>query len=153
MPDAAPPVPSRRPAIGVSVACWRAGEVLVVQRGRPPLQGMWSLPGGHVEYGEAIRAAAARELSEETGIEADIVGIVDALDVMVPGLGAAAGEPPAHHFVLAVFAARWRTGEPVAGDDAAVALFLPPDEALALDLTPGASAVITASRALVGDDG
>jgi 8-oxo-dGTP diphosphatase len=153
MPDAAPPAPPRRPAIGVSVACWRAGEVLVVQRGRPPLQGMWSLPGGHVEYGEAIRAAAARELSEETGIEADIVGIVDALDVMVPRPGAAAAEPPAHHFVLAVFAARWRTGEPVAGDDAAVALFLAPDAALALDLTPGAADVIRASRGLVGDAG
>lgn len=153
MPDAAPPVPTRRPAIGVSVACWREGRVLVVQRGRPPLKGMWSLPGGHVEYGEAIRAAAARELAEETGIEADIVGIVDALDVMVAAPAAAADDPPAHHFVLAVYAARWRAGEPVAGDDAAVALFLPPDEALALDLTPGAAEVIRASRLLVGDAG
>lgn len=153
MPDAAPPVPTRRPAIGVSVACWRGGEVLVVQRGRPPLAGMWSLPGGHVEYGEAIRAAAARELAEETGIEADIVGIVDALDVMVAAPAAVAGDPPAHHFVLAVYAARWRAGEPVAGDDAAVALFLPADEALALDLTPGAAEVIRASRGLVGDAG
>lgn len=153
MPDAAPPVPTRRPAIGVSVACWRQGRVLLVQRGRPPLKGMWSLPGGHVEYGEAIRAAAARELAEETGIEADIVGIVDALDVMVAAPAAAADDPPAHHFVLAVYAARWRAGEPVAGDDAAVALFLPPDEALALDLTPGAAEVIRASRLLVGDAG
>jgi 8-oxo-dGTP diphosphatase len=153
MSEATPPSPPRRPAIGVSVACWRDGRVLVVQRGRPPLAGMWSLPGGHVEYGEAIRAAAARELAEETGVEADIVGIVDALDVMVPATAGGAGAPPAHHFVLAVYAARWRAGEPVAGDDAAVALFMAPDEALALDLTPGAGAVITASRALVGDAG
>lgn len=153
MPDDAPPAPPRRPAIGVSVACWRDGRVLVVQRGRPPLKGLWSLPGGHVEFGEAIRAAAARELAEETSVTADIVGIVDALDVLVAAPGARAEDPPAHHFVLAVYAARWRAGEPVAGDDAAVALFMDPEEALALELTPGAAAVITASRALVGDQG
>ncbi|HZB59337.1 MAG TPA: NUDIX domain-containing protein, partial [Actinomycetota bacterium] len=73
-------VPSR-PVVAVGlVALDRAGRLLLVERGNPPHKGRWSLPGGRVEGGETIAAAATRELAEETGLEAavgEIAGIVE----------------------------------------------------------------------------
>lgn len=53
-----------RPLLGVSVVVWHDDKVLLVKRGRPPRQGWWSLPGGLVEAGEELHAAALRELRE-----------------------------------------------------------------------------------------
>jgi 8-oxo-dGTP diphosphatase len=106
------PVPI--PAVGV--VCLRGGEVLLIRRGTPPRLGEWSLPGGRIEPGEGVRAAALRELREETGVEAELADLLDVVDGIFPG------EPP-RHYVLIDFAARWISGEPVAGDDAAEAAF------------------------------
>ena len=51
-------------------------EILIEKRGRPPYRGQYSLPGGHVEYGETVEQAALRELREETSITATLVGIL-----------------------------------------------------------------------------
>ena len=63
----------QRPLIGIGTVVLRpsAGgtDVLLVQRGRAPRVGEWSIPGGRQEWGETVRAAAAREVLEETGIE------------------------------------------------------------------------------------
>jgi 8-oxo-dGTP diphosphatase len=42
--------------------------VLLVRRGRPPLAGSWSLPGGRVEPGETLEQSVVREVREETGL-------------------------------------------------------------------------------------
>jgi 8-oxo-dGTP diphosphatase len=109
-----------RPAVGV--VCVRNDEVLLIQRGKPPREGEWSLPGGRIEWGEAAAAAALRELAEETGIKAELVGLIDVVD----GIFAArqSGEVWAH-YVLVDYAARWLSGEPTAGDDAKDARFVP----------------------------
>ena len=70
------------PKLGVSAAIWRDGKVLLAQRGKEPLKGVWSLPGGSVEHGEEIRKAALRELKEETGVDAELFGVVDVADVI-----------------------------------------------------------------------
>src|SRR3569832_520961 len=104
------------PVPAVGVVCLRGGpgawEVLLVRRGRAPRRGEW---------GESVEAAALRELGEETGVTAELAGLIEVVDGFFPGEG---GEPD-RHYVLIDFAARWVSGDPVAGDDAAEAAFHP----------------------------
>lgn len=111
------------PTPAVGVVCLRGDEVLLIRRGQPPRAGQWSLPGGRIEPGERAVEAALRELMEETGVSADILGLVDVVDGLFPADG--------RHYVLIDYAARWTAGEPRAGDDAVEAVFLPLDKALA----------------------
>lgn len=112
------PLPTPVPAVGV--VCLRGDSVLLIRRGTPPRQGEWSLPGGRIEPGERAVEAALRELHEETGVEAKITGLIDVVDGLFPEAG--------RHYVLIDYAARWVSGEPVAGDDALEARFVALDE-------------------------
>jgi len=100
------------------VVCFRGEEVLLIKRGKPPREGQWSIPGGRIESGEPASIAAMRELREETGVEAEFLGLIDVVDYLSPD----------RHYVLIDYAARWIGREPVAGDDAAAAKFVPIDE-------------------------
>ena len=111
---------TERPVPCAGVVCLRGGEVLLIRRGKPPRMGQWSIPGGRIECCETAVAAALRELKEETGVEAELLGLLDVVDHF--------GE--ATHLVLVDYAVRWTAGEPVAGDDAAEARFFPVAEAL-----------------------
>ena len=66
---------------GASIAVFKDRKVLLVKRARPPFAGLWSLPGGKREGQEGPREAARRELKEETGIEADVEGVVDLVKI------------------------------------------------------------------------
>lgn len=112
-----PPVPA------VGVVCLRGGEVLLIRRGTQPRIGEWSLPGGRIEPGERAVDAAMRELGEETGVVAELEGLLDVVDGFFP---------PDHHYVLIDYLVRWISGEPRAGDDAAEAAFHPLDVACEL---------------------
>ena len=63
-----------RPGVTADVVLLHSGakrqEVLLIRRLRPPYAGCWALPGGFVEQGETLVAAARRELYEETGLQA-----------------------------------------------------------------------------------
>jgi 8-oxo-dGTP diphosphatase len=107
------------PAVGVVVL--RGEEVLLVRRGTAPRVGQWSLPGGRIEWGETAEAAALRELKEETGVEVQLLGLIEVVDAVFTSR--TSGETT-RHYVLIDFAARWISGEPVAGDDAAEARFV-----------------------------
>ncbi|MFA4894516.1 NUDIX domain-containing protein, partial [Brevundimonas sp.] len=61
-------------------------------------------------------------LREETGVEAELIGLIDVVDGLFPEAG--------KHYVLIDYAALWVSGEPTAGDDAAEAVFVPFEEAL-----------------------
>ncbi len=93
----------------------------MVERGKGTLKGLWSLPGGHIEPGEAARAAALREVREEAGVEAELAGLLDIHEVVRRDKQ---GSLEAH-YLLVVFFGRWLGGEPKAGSDAAAARFVP----------------------------
>lgn len=130
------------PTPAVGVVCLRGDEVLLIRRGRPPRLGEWSLPGGRIEPGERAVDAALRELVEETGVTAEITGLVEVVDGLFPEADA--------HYVLIDYAARWVSGEPVAGDDAAEAAFVPAEEAMARVSWDETRRVIALARAMAG---
>ena len=116
------------PEVCVGAVVVDEGRLLLVRRGRPPGVGLWSVPGGRVEGGERLQDAVVREVAEETGLEVrcgELLGWVERI-----GDG--------HHFVILDFAASVVGGlGPVAGDDAAVAAFVPLGEVPALPLVEG----------------
>ena len=113
-----------RPILSVGAVVFRGDDVLLIRRGRPPFQGHWSIPGGKVEHGEAMRDAVLREVAEETSVTARVLGLIDAFDALPT-------EPGAPHFALIDFACEHVAGEPRAADDARDAAFVPLPEALA----------------------
>jgi 8-oxo-dGTP diphosphatase len=125
--------PPRSPVPAVGVVCLRGDAVLLIRRGTPPLLGAWSLPGGRIEWGERAMEAALRELAEETGVEAELLGLVEVADGLFDD----------RHYVLVEYAARWTAGEPRAGDDAADAAFHPLSELETLGLWSETVRVIT----------
>lgn len=135
------------PRAAVSAAVFRDGRVLIAQRSKPPLKGIWSLPGGHIEPGEKVRAAIERELAEETGIEADLEGIVDVADVI---LRHDDGSLRAQ-FVITVFYGVWRRGEACAGSDCLAVDWADPAALSKQPLTEGTVEIIErAARLLDG---
>ncbi|MER5865900.1 NUDIX hydrolase [Kitasatospora sp. NPDC002040] len=102
------------------------GHVLLIERGGPPHEGAWALPGGHVDPGETSRAAGARELAEETGVQ------VDAGDLRQIGVFDQPGRDPRGRYVTVAYLAVVPAFTPVsAGDDARAARWWP-----AADLPP-----------------
>lgn len=128
----------QRPVTGVSIAVFRAGEVLLVKRAREPMAGSWSLPGGKQEFGETMEEAARRELFEETGLAARTLAFAELFEPMAR----TADGSVERHFVLGVFTCRDFDGLPVAGDDAAAVAWTGLDALSLLELTPGAAAII-----------
>jgi mutator protein MutT len=69
-----------RPIIGVAAVVIENNRIALVRRGRPPAYGEWSLPGGAVELGETLEKAVVREVSEEIGLEVEVLELVAVLD-------------------------------------------------------------------------
>jgi ADP-ribose pyrophosphatase YjhB (NUDIX family) len=136
MPEALKRPEWPRPA--ASAIIFRGDTVLIVERGKGALPGTWSLPGGHIEPGEKARDAAAREVSEETGLTVALEGLVDVHDAIFrDGEGMLRA-----HYVLAVFWGRCDEGTPVAATDVRDARFVPVSEVEGYRMTPGGQSFI-----------
>jgi 8-oxo-dGTP diphosphatase len=101
--------------VGAVIVDADAARVLLVRRAAPPLQGEWSLPGGVVELGETLRAAAEREAHEETGLIVEAGELLEVFDRIIPGNEGRTQ----YHYVLVDFLCRVSGGELRAGGDAA----------------------------------
>jgi len=135
-----------KPQPAVGTVCFRGEDVLLIRRGTKPLAGDWSLPGGRIEFGERVEAAALRELREETGVTARIVGLADVVDAIFTSRTTGA---VVRHYVLFDYAAVWISGEAAAGDDASHAEWISPARLAELPLWEETRRVIEAARGVV----
>ncbi len=109
-----------------------------MERGREPLKGWWSLPGGAVETGERLEEALRREVREETGLEVEIVCLLEIYErIMLDAAGA-----PEYHYVLMDYLCRPAGGTLCAADDASRAAWIAQPDLGTLKITEGTPAVI-----------
>lgn len=126
------------PIVGVGAIVFDdAGRVLLIERGKPPSAGLWSVPGGKLEPRETLAQAVAREVREETGLVVEVGPLACVLERMADD----------YHFVLLDYFARVTGGRLAAGSDARAARFVDPDQLAALPLTEGLADVLARARA------
>ena len=127
-----------RPILAVGTVVVRDGCVLLARRGKAPSQGKWSVPGGAVDVGESLEAAARREIREECGIE---VELTDTLEV-IQRITRDDAQRVRFHYVIVDYVARWLSGEPRPSDEASEVRWVRPEELDALDMTAGTAEVV-----------
>jgi 8-oxo-dGTP diphosphatase len=130
-----------RPYLAVSAVVVRDGEFLAVRRARPPMQGLFTLPGGGVEAGESLAEAACREVREETGLITEAVALAGYREVITRD---DAGRVQ-RHFVILSFAARWVAGEPRLNEELLEARWMRPSGLPQLSTTEGLAEIVAAA--------
>ncbi len=133
-----------QPAIGVAAVLVHDDRVLLIERGKPPSEGLWSIPGGRLEAGESLIEACRREVKEETG-----------LDIVVTSLLAVVERrDPNYHYVIHDFLTELTPGspvQPVAASDVRNARWLAVSDLAKLTLVPGLEGII--KHAVTGQKG
>ncbi len=103
----------RRPLVGVGAILLDRDRILMAQRGKEPLKGWWSLPGGALETGESLRDAICREVREETGLEVEPLGVFEIFERILRDTQGTLE----YHYVLIDYMCRITGGELRPGDD------------------------------------
>lgn len=127
-----------KPILGAIAVVIHESHVLLVQRAKAPDVGKWSYPGGGVELGETALDAALRELHEET----TIIGAAPEYFTNVDVIARDDHGQVAHHFLLAVVHCNYVSGQPIAGDDAADARWVPLAQVAQLDTSASVTTVL-----------
>ena len=124
-----------RPIVGVGGVVVEQGRVLLVQRGRAPLLGEWSIPGGALKVGETLEEALRRELREETGLEVTPLELLEVLDRIVPD---EAGRTRYHYVLIDYLCRVKRSGpqDPRAATDVSECRWVTPSEVAEYHLRP-----------------
>jgi 8-oxo-dGTP diphosphatase len=151
------PTPAKadaRPVLAASIAVFRPdGRVLLATRTKPPASDLWSLPGGKVEPGETLEAAALRELMEEVGVEARMIGFNRHVEIIhrEPAKDGARDAPSGrvtHHFVVASFVGTHVGGEATPGPEAGAVMWADPFDLGGLPTTRQLGEVLRAAHAV-----
>ena len=134
-----------RPYLAVSAVIVRDGEFLAVRRARPPMQGLFTLPGGGVEAGESLAEAVCREVREETGLTIEAAALAGYREVITRD---DAGRVQ-RHFVILTFAARWVAGEPRLNEELLEARWIRPAGLPELSTTEGLAEIVASAFELL----
>jgi len=130
-----------RPIFGVGAIIFDGHKVLLIERGSPPLEGYWSLPGGAQEAGETAEEALHREIREETGLKIKIerfAALVDIIDRDEAGRAR-------HHYTVADYVCSVTGGKLTPGGDARGAAWVALKDLNSYRLTPKAKEIIEAA--------
>jgi ADP-ribose pyrophosphatase YjhB (NUDIX family) len=126
------------PLVGVGAILIRRDRILMAQRGKQPLKGWWSLPGGALETGESLADAVRREALEETGLEIRPLRVFEIFErIMRDGRGR-----PEYHYVLIDYLCRATGGTLRPGDDVCAVEWVRRRDLPALQITEGTLDVI-----------
>lgn len=131
-----------RPIVGVGVVVFKDDAVLLIQRGKPPRYGEWTIPGGVIELGETVRDAARREIREECGIEIALGDVIDVADIFSRD----EIQRLQYHYVVVEIAAVYASGALRAGSDVLDARWVAADELARIDLKADTRQVILNAR-------
>lgn len=126
------------PSIGVAaVVLNNNGQVLLIKRGQPPAQGLWSIPGGKQEPGESMVEACRREVLEETGVHVVVKNILAVVERRLEGF----------HYVIIDFYAEYHGDafEPAAQSDVSDAQWVDADTLADFTLVEGLSSILQAA--------
>jgi len=124
--------------VGVGAIILKRDRILMAQRGKEPLKGWWSLPGGALETGERLADGVRREVREETGLEVRPLGILEVFErIMRDASGA-----PEYHYVLIDYVCRITGGALEPGDDVCAVEWVKRGDLPKLLITEGTLGVI-----------
>lgn len=131
-----------RPLVGVGAVVWHQDHVLLIQRGKEPKKGSWSIPGGAQELGETVREAVCREVQEETGVKISSPILVDTVDL----ISKTEEDKIEYHYTLVDFVAVALNPDITLGGDAADAKWVKVREVTQYDLWNKTIEIIAKSR-------
>ena len=136
-----------RPMIGVGGVVVQDGRALLIRRGSAPLKGEWSIPGGLLEVGETIEQGVARELEEETGLNVQVIELIEVFERIFPAPPNADGTPgdparPQYHFVILDYLCEIRGGTLSAASDALEFAWAREEELVKFNLNVAATRVV-----------
>lgn len=138
-----------RPFLGIGALVFRREierlEILLVQRGKEPLKGFWSLPGGILELGEKLTDGIRREVQEETGLEVEVLSLFEIFERIMPDAEGRAE----YHYVLIDYLCSVTGGVLKAASDVSAAAWVRREELRDYRITDGTLAVV--ERAFASD--
>jgi mutator protein MutT len=124
--------------LGVGALIFEKGRILLAERGKDPLKGWWSLPGGIVETGEKLADAMRREVREETGLEVEVVSMFEIFERVIPDDAGRAE----YHYVLIDYLCKVVGGTLEAASDVSRAAWVSQSELSNYRVTEGTVAVV-----------
>jgi ADP-ribose pyrophosphatase len=127
------------PKAAVGAVIIEGGKVLLVKRKYPPKKGKWAIPGGSVNLGETLQAAAQREVMEETGLTIEAKDPIYTFDLIERGPDGKI----LFHYVIVDLSAKYISGTPQPADDVSDARWCAPDEIEELDISENTKNLLT----------